>query len=102
MLDKVSALYQSGWVLKEAVIKHFIHRKKSQVVTSLWLNGVLMAVLISLCSYGGLVMFSLYRHCDPVTAGQVTTILSSHWSILSILSSDWPRWTARTRCSRCS
>ena len=82
LLDKVSALYQSGWVLKEAVIKHFIHRKKSQVVTSLWLNGVLMAVLISLCSYGGLVMFSLYRHCDPVTAGQVTPILSSHWSIL--------------------
>ena len=83
LLDKVSALYQSGWVLKEAVIKHnIVFRKKSQVVTSLWLNGVLMAVLISLCSYGGLVMFSLYRHCDPVTAGQVTTILSSDWLIL--------------------
>ena len=53
------------------------------MVTSLWLNGVLMAVLISLCSYGGLVMFSLYRHCDPVTAGQVTTILSSHWFTLN-------------------
>ena len=81
-LDKVSALYQSGWVLKDAAIKHVIHRKKSQVVTSLWLNGVLMAVLISLCSYGGLVMFSLYRHCDPVTAGQVAPILSSHWTII--------------------
>ena len=59
------------------------------MVTALRLNGLLMAVLIGLCSYGGMVMFAFYRwssnsltfiltthvfrDCDPVTAGQVAT-----------------------------
>ena len=31
------------------------------MITALRLNGLLMALLIGLCSYGGMVMFAFYR-----------------------------------------
>ena len=48
-------------------------RKKSQVVTSLCLNGVLISLLIGICAYGGMVMFAFYHDCDPIKTGQVST-----------------------------
>ena len=65
-------LWVSVYGTNQAMVQRYSTvRKRSQVVNSLWLTAVLMAGLIGLCSYGGMVMFAFYRDCDPVTAGQV-------------------------------
>ena len=67
-------LWVSLYATNQANIQRYSTvRKRSQVVNSLWLTAVLMAGLIGLCSYGGMVMFAFYRDCDPFTAGQVET-----------------------------
>ena len=49
-----------------------------QVVTALRLNGFLMAVLIGLCSYGGMVMFAFYRSGHSAFIFQKTEIYTGH------------------------
>ena len=67
-------LWVSVYGTNQAMVQRYSTvRKRSQVVNSLRLNGLLMAGLIGLCSYGGMVMFAFYRDCDPFTAGQVET-----------------------------
>lgn len=48
-------------------------KKKSQVVTSLWLNAAFTITLVIICCYAGMVVFAFYHDCDPLKAGQVST-----------------------------
>ena len=73
---KCKDILLSGWILRyNDILKHerIYFRKKSQVVTSLKLNGVLLSGMLGLCTYGGMVMYAFYHDCDPIKAEQVVS-----------------------------
>ena len=40
---------------------------------SIWLSGLAITVILSVVAYAGLVIFTRYINCDPVTSGLVAT-----------------------------
>lgn len=36
--------------------------------SAIWINLVGLVVLLSICAYGGMVIFAKYADCDPLTA----------------------------------
>lgn len=43
------------------------------IYSAVWINLVGLVALISLCCYGGMVIFARYADCEPLTAGVHTT-----------------------------
>ena len=40
---------------------------------SIWLSGVAITVILSVVAYAGLIIFTRYLHCDPISSRLVTT-----------------------------
>ena len=40
---------------------------------SIWLSGLAITVILSVVAYAGLIIFTRYLHCDPVSSGLVNT-----------------------------
>ena len=40
---------------------------------SIWLSGIAITVILSTVAYGGLIIFSRYLACDPISSGLVST-----------------------------
>ena len=65
-------LWLSVYATNQAQVQRYLTvKKKSQVVTALWLNALGIFILMTICSYGGLVLYAFYRDCDPLRSKQV-------------------------------
>ena len=65
-------LWLSVYATNQAQVQRYASvKKRSQVVTSLWLNCIFISLLVGICCYGGMVVFAYYHDCDPIKAKQV-------------------------------
>ena len=60
MVQRYSTVQRSSQVMTVMIVT-IMMMMITEVITALRLNGLLMALLIGLCSYGGMVMFAFYR-----------------------------------------
>ena len=82
------------------------------VISAVWINLIGLVTLISICCYGGAVIFAKYHDCDPLTAGVILFLplnvfydihfeLSDHQKsrsavpFLRVGHHAWNRWRSR-------
>ncbi|XP_069191765.1 sodium-coupled monocarboxylate transporter 1-like [Procambarus clarkii] len=54
------------------VQRYLCVQTRQMAVNTLWINLVGLVILMVTCSFGGMVVYAKYYHCDPVRAGVVT------------------------------
>ena len=62
------------YAINQTMIQRYLTVKDLRTAKlSIWLSGLAITVILSVVAYAGLIIFTRYLHCDPVTAGLVST-----------------------------
>ena len=62
------------YAVNQTMIQRYLTVKDLRTAKlSIWLSGLAITVILSVVAYAGLIIYTRYLHCDPVTAGLVTT-----------------------------
>ena len=75
------------YAVNQTMIQRYLTVKDLRTAKlSIWLSGLAITVILSVVAYAGLIIYTRYLHCDPVTAGLVTTKVRNQ--DLEVLNSD--------------
>ena len=62
------------YAVNQTMIQRYLTVKDLKTAkTFIWLSGIAITVILSIVAYGGLIIFSRYLNCDPISSGLVST-----------------------------
>ena len=62
------------YAVNQTMIQRYLTVKDLRTAKiSIWLSGLAITVILSVVAYAGLIIFTRYLHCDPISSGLVTT-----------------------------
>ena len=62
------------YAVNQTMIQRYLTVKDLKTAKiSIWLSGIAITVILSIVAYGGLIIFSRYLNCDPISSGLVST-----------------------------